>query len=227
MHLPEDINDFDAGRVVALVGMPGAGKTEDLAQIVGRSGLPVFALDTVGALKKRLQGCDVWLYVPQRGFNLDEAWAWSVEKLKLSEPVVWSLENFSSEEMQDICDSLVPRWKQCENFVIAIDEIHRVAPVQGSAEYGNGSALLKDYATARRNWGVTLVWSSQRLAFVSTMIRGITDYWVVHRLFLHQDIKPIEDLLSNQPGLDAGATAARLRSLGQGDVMVMDLPFRG
>lgn len=226
MYLPEDISDFEAGRVIGIIGMPGAGKTEDLAQIVGRYQGPLFALDTVGALKKRLQRHDVWLYVPERGFNLDTAWAWTVEKLKLGERVLWSLENFTSEEMQAICDELVPRWKLCENFVIAIDEIHRVAPIQGSAEYGAGSKLLKDYATARRNWGVTLVWSSQRYQFVSMMIRGITDFFIVHRLFERNDINLVRDTLANDPVLDADAISAHLRNLGQGDVLVIDLPFR-
>lgn len=236
MRLPDDIKHFDAGRVVGIVGMPGAGKTKDLLQVICRSERAVLAVDTVGALADELSGIDPKtgeqvgppldvLVVPiKRGVDIDTLWQWTAKQLSEGRRVCWDLREWDPVEMQALIDALMPRIKTMRNAIFIVDEIQRLAP-DFSADLGRGVPALKDWFTKRRNYGVTVVWTSQRPAFVSMTVRGITDRWLIHRLFYPNDIEVIRKLMGDQPGVDVDAMIARLRDSPPGQVIDVDMPF--
>lgn len=224
MRLPEGIRDFHRGRVVGDVGMPGSGKTKDLSQIVGRYGGPTFALDTVGQLTRELEGADVWLVQVEQGFDLDETWDKTADWLNEGERVVWNLQSWMPEEIQELAEALVPRLKRARDIVVAVDEVQRIVP-DFSSDNGRGSPRFKDWLTKRRNDGITFVWTSQRPAFVSMTLRGITDAWLVHRLFYHHDVEVIRTLLQRQQGIPLDSLLSDIQTLPPGEVLYIDLPF--
>ncbi|HWH07978.1 MAG TPA: ATP-binding protein [Candidatus Thermoplasmatota archaeon] len=224
MKLPEAIEGLDRGRVVGVLGMPGVGKTEDAAQIVARSNLAVLALDPVGVLSQKLEGADVYLVHVPRQFNLAATWDWTRDKLYGGEKVVWDLKEWRTAEIQKLADAMVPKLKTLRNCVVVVDEVQKITP-DFSADMGRGAPDFKDWLTVRRNQGVSFVWTSQRPAFVSMTVRGLTDAWLVHRLFYANDREVIKNLLKAQPDVDVDELESRMQNFQPGDVAFIDLPF--
>ena len=224
MNLPDAIQGLERGRVVGVVGMPGGGKTEDAMQIICLSPWPVFAIDPVGALTDKLHGKDVWLVHIPKGFDLDATWRAARAALDRDEKVVWDVRDWEPEELQEMVDALVSRLKTLEDCIVVVDEVQYVAP-EFSADMGRGARRFKTWALKRRNQPVALVWTSQRPAIVSMTLRGITDYWIVHRLFYPNDIDVVRNLLRKQPGVDADLVATHVQSFSPGQFVSIDLPF--
>lgn len=224
MNLPDAVADLHKGRVLGIVGMPGAGKTEDLMQVALFSPGGVLVLDTVGALTDKLHGRDCYLLHVPKGFDLAETWKVTRELLDRNEKVVWDLRDWMPEEMQELAEALVPRLKSLEGVIVAVDEIQRIVP-EFSADLGRGSPAFKDWSTKRRNQPVGLVWTSQRPAFVSMTLRGITDAWIVHRLFQPADLDVVSGFLRRQPGVNVDELVGRVRNQAPGEVVFIDLPF--
>lgn len=232
MLLPEGIRNYHRGRVIAFVGMPGSGKSEDLAQFIAHSRAPGLYLDTVGALTKKLSGqddrcpikhsADVWLVEVEKGFDLDDLWDKTADWLNDGERVVWNLGGWMPEEIQELCEALVPRLMRARDIIFGIDEVQRAMP-DFSSDNGRGSPRMKDWVTKRRNDGITFVWTSQRPAFVSMTVRGVTDAWVFHRLWYVNDVEVVAKLLQRHPNVDA--ITAEIGNLGPGEVYFVDLPF--
>lgn len=232
MHLPDGIRNYHRGRVIGIVGMPGSGKSEDLAQFIAHSRAPGLYLDTVGATTRKLAGtdercpikhaADVWLVEVEKGFDLDETWEWTADRLNEGERVVWNLGAWMPEEIQELCEALVPRLMRARDIIFGVDEVQRVAP-DFSSDNGRGSPRMKDWFTKRRNDGITVVWTSQRPAFVSMTLRGITDAWLFHRLFYINDTDVAAKLLERHPDVDS--IVAAIQTLEPGECYFIDLPF--
>lgn len=226
LRLPSDITSYGTGRVIGDVGMPGSGKTQDIMQMALLGEKPFWLIDTVGAASRALEGKDCLIAAIKPGdVDIHDLWEWTTKELQRIRRVVWDLGAWTPQEMQELIEAMMPRIRTLKDITVGVDEIQRIVP-DFSADLGRGSPGFKDWATKRRNDGVDIFWSSQRPAFVSMTIRGITDFWIIHRLFEPADTEVIRKKLSGIPDIDPDAHVRLVPTLGPGQVMTIDLPFQ-
>ncbi len=112
--------------------------------------------------------------------------------------IIFSFIRLLQKEQADFSNALFKIWdpKDC---VIAFDEIHEFTPEHGMhMDYGS------EVERAVRHWGnqnVGFIFTSQRPAFVSKKVLGLTDYLILYRVTYTADVKAVKDLLKemNQP----------------------------
>ena len=115
--------------------------------------------------------------------------------------IIFSFLRLLQKEQADFTNALFKIWDP-KNCVIAFDEIHEFTPEHGMhMEYGS------EVERAVRHWGnqnVGFIFTSQRAAFVSKKVLGLTDYLILFRVTYTADVKAVKDLLKemNQPMAD-------------------------
>lgn len=115
--------------------------------------------------------------------------------------IIFSFKRLLQKEQTTFSDALFKTWNP-KDCVIAFDEIHEFTPEHGMhMEYGG------EVERAVRHWGnqnVGFIFTSQRPAFVSKKVLGLTDYLILYRVTYTSDVKAVKDLLKemNQPMAD-------------------------
>lgn len=112
--------------------------------------------------------------------------------------IVISFIELLQKEQTTFSNELFQVWKP-KDCVIAFDEIHEFTPEHGMhMEYGG------EVERAVRHWGnknIGFIFTTQRPAFVTKKVIGLTDYLVIYRITYTSDVKAVKDLLKemNQP----------------------------
>lgn len=189
-------------RTVSILGGKRTGKTSTLKIFaLEMPPVPHYIFDPLNTIAE-IPGYDK-INIHKREVDKGKQFGMFLNKLNLGKKkgIIFSFHRLLQGEQSKFTDELFKVWhpKDC---VISFDEIHEFTPEHGmKMEYGS------EVERAIRHWGnsnVGFIFTSQRSAFVSKKVLGLTDFLILYRVTYTSDVKAVRDLLKemNQPMAD-------------------------